>query len=169
MRYYKIDMSSPLGDKVKGLSKKMDECSEAMRKYIELLGCRFYVTPAFGKFYGGISGVQMKEKREGWRIEDKSRDIYYPRKDNKEESEKIKSLPTIEDKEVNAIFKYKPQSVRHDDGKRYWHRTPTLKFYKENNRDKSEGLLLMVEGKQDFTILDGMEEILGSEAEKLMA
>ncbi len=103
---------------------------------------------------GGLSGIRMKEKPEGWRVTTKNYpDFFTPKinKQNKEVLDRIDALPTLNYDDLNAIvgFDYQSSGMR-------WFNCPGVDWY-------DDYVLLNIDNACRFIPNGDMIEILESE------
>jgi hypothetical protein len=159
---YKISKGTELFKTLTDLRKKMDK----VQKQAKELAIEFGGTTAATNgrhLAGGIDAVEFKEKPDGWRSVGNSwQNLYYPKADkkNKEIHEKIQALPVLEFKELNdAVGFTGNQSVCTDNGFSFI-KTVGMQWHKDF-------ILMEVAEKTKYTPIKSVEEILGSEFDKL--
>lgn len=107
---------------------------------------------------GGIFGIKMPDKPDGWKDASKNHyNFFFPKinKANKPILDKINSLPILKHKDLNDILSFEFQSSGFT-----WYNCPGVEWGKEY-------ILLNVDDNCYFTPNEDMIEILGSEYIKL--
>jgi hypothetical protein len=121
---FKILRGTETFTKLTRLRLRINECNDAAGKLVkELGGERYLHHSGLYTIAGGIAGIELKERPEGWGLAYPKTysNIYFPIRNriaNKEILERINSLPLVEDSDLNNILGYEPQDV-HKSGLRY--------------------------------------------------
>lgn len=138
---------------------------ELGRQYQELAkqwavrnGSEEWVQP-HSAFKGGVAGLVMKEKPNGWALLDAG--IYRPRLGSSLFKE-MKALPFVGDAEINELISYTPKSVATGSGK-------FMRMYHPGVRVLDDCILLSFKDYITYyKPVDGMVEILESEYHQLV-
>ena len=113
--YYKVEQGCELFDKLKELESKMEDCFDTSVELLEdIFGDEsddMNFVPDFTKLAGGIIAVQLDKRRKGWEKHlapwAEGNNLYKPNermKEMKEVIERIESLPTVSESELNEII-----------------------------------------------------------------
>ena len=158
---FKIEKGTETYGKLMALKKRMTAARKAVNAVLDELGAERY-TPAYGAMVGGISGVELSAKPEGWvRVGGGSSRIYYPSAKNKAMRERFHALPKVSHDELNEIVGFK-RSEEIDDETLVWRRynCPGVHF--------GQGVVLMDTGRAKYSPLNAdIVEILESEYRRL--
>ncbi|WP_285055169.1 hypothetical protein [Pedobacter ginsengisoli] len=157
---YKILKGSETFKKLVDLNQEIRRCNKASTDLAKEIGGDEKGTILGHSFHiaGGLSGVKMASKPDGWR--DASKNYYgyfFPKinKVNKPILDKIKALPVVSYDDLNKIVGFSFQS--HD---MTWFNCPGVIW-------KEELILMEVDYRCSFTPNEDMTEILESEFMKL--
>jgi hypothetical protein len=158
---YKILKGTETFGKLHELNSKMKKCEAAASSLaIELGGSKDgkRLSRGLDCIAGGLAGIEMKTKLEGWRYASKNHyGFYYPRriKQNKEVLDRIENLPVLTYNDLNEIVSFDQQAS----GMR-WFNCPGVDW-------RDEYILLHIDNDCYFTPNADMVEILESEYIKL--
>jgi hypothetical protein len=158
---FKIEKGTETYRKLMALKKRMEGARKAVNEVLDELGAKRY-TPAYGAMVGGISGVELAAKPEGWvRVGGGNSRIYYPSVKNTAMRERLKALPTVSHDALNRIVGFKRHDHIDEDGG-VWRRfnCPGIQFVQD--------AVLLDTGKAKYTPPNGdIVEILESEYNRL--
>lgn len=159
---FKILKGTETFQKLTDLKSEMNRCnSEASSLSKSLGGCikGTHLGKGYGCISGGLAGIKMETKPDGWKnASTQYYGFYIPKinKANKHLLDRIELLPTVRHEDLNAIVGFEMQSS----GRR-WFNCPGVHWTKEY-------VLLEVDNECDFTPNCDMIEILESEYVKLI-
>lgn len=154
---FKILKGTDTFKKLKDLESKMEECNGAASDLCKELGGSVDGT-WLGKGYrciaGGVSGIRLEAKPDGWKLADRDHEGYYIPKINKINKpllDRIDALPTLNYDDLNGIvgFHHQTSGLR-------WFNCPGVNWF-------DEYVLLSVDNACKFIPNHDMVEILESE------
>lgn len=158
---YVIKKGSELYEKLIAIQKRAKDARDKALQLAKDFGGKEAYTNG-RHFSGGLDAVEFDTPPEGWRsVGKKWLKLYYPKSVNKEALSKIADLPVVEIDEVNAILSFQGgQVVSAGDGLAFV-KMPHVYFRKDC-------ILIKVTSGVKYKPVQGMEEILESEFQKLM-
>lgn len=108
--YFKVEKGSDTFNKLTHLGDEIERVRKAAQTLCKKLGGSDYGRFSSNSLAGGIDGIMMKEKPEGWRnVGSKYDKAYYPKSipKNKAVLAELAALPVIEHEELNDIVGFK--------------------------------------------------------------
>jgi hypothetical protein len=161
---YKILKDTPLFNSLVDMLLKMKECKKAAGDLVGELGGTGEYIPRVDVLSGGIEGIAMENRPEGWSraYPNHYSGLYFPQrrlKQNKEVLQKIDALPVVEKDYFNSLVNFKQQTV--ETGRKIkWLNNPGIDW-------KKELILIDVDPDAKYTPAAGMIEVTMSEYKAL--
>lgn len=159
---FKIIPGSQLFDDCHQLYTKGKECRSKAIKWIEnYFGEKKRYSIPIHSLWGGLSGVELDQKPEGWKKVGKSyQKLFAPKVNNKAIQKEWDELPFVKKSEIKELLNYGNYSGM-SDGVLVWNNLPEIIF--------SDNLILIKTSSvaKSYTPVSGMVEILGSEYNSL--
>ena len=110
---FKINKGTETFQKLSDIKKRMEACNDTASLFVNTIpGAKDEFTIADDCVAGGVSGIEFKEKPDGWRLAfpGQSQRLFFPKaeKRNKKLLAAISELPKIRREEVNVIVGFEP-------------------------------------------------------------
>lgn len=156
---YKILAGTDTFNKLLAIQKRMQEADGVIKALVAEFGAEEWLGNGYGYIAGDLIGIWFAQKPDGWtEIRSKHRNFFCPKssvKGNKPLLERIAAIPKVKTSELNECVGFKPQRV-------------DLTQYNSIGVEwGSEFHLIEVPDDADYTPLDDIIEVLGSEYKRL--
>lgn len=161
---YKILKGCKLFDRLIALQEKCQEANKAAFDFAKKLGSDEIVSDInINNLAGGISGIKLNEKPQGWKLAAPKyySNVYFPKntKANKEILESIAYLPVVKNEELNKILNYNMWAREKNDKR--------VSFNPGVYWNSEDVIFVAVAEQVKYTPVEGMIEITVSEFNQL--